>query len=96
MNRTAEFKFRLYIAGDTQRSMLAFAHLFAICKAHLPCHHEIEVVVVFGEPIWVLEDSIIILSTLVNLASSAVQKIAGALSELTGIIEVLGLRTLAA
>jgi circadian clock protein KaiB len=96
MNRTAKFKLRLYIAGDTQSSLLALANLSALCEASLPNHPEIEVVDVFGELKRALADSIIMPPTLVKLAPSAVQKIVGTHSESSRVIEVLGLRTLAA
>jgi circadian clock protein KaiB len=44
------FRFRLYVAEDTQNSVQAVANLTAICRASLPDRYEIEVVNVLKEP----------------------------------------------
>jgi len=96
MSQSTIFKFRLYIAGDTQNSVLAFANLSALCRQYLPSRHKIEVVDLLREPKRALADSIFMTPTLVKLAPSPVQKIVGTLSESGQVLEVLGLRTLAA
>ena len=58
MSRRALFKFRLYVAGDALNSAQAVANLNALCRAHLPDRHEIEVVDVFREPKRALADDI--------------------------------------
>ena len=68
------FKFRLYVAGDAQNSAQAVANLTALCRAHLPDRHEIEVVDVFREPKRALADGIFMTPTLVKLAPSPVRK----------------------
>jgi circadian clock protein KaiB len=67
MNRSPLFRFRLYVAGDTQNSAQAVANLVALCQAHLPDRHEIEVVDVFREPKRALADGIFMTPTLVKL-----------------------------
>jgi hypothetical protein len=44
------FKFRLYVAPDTQNSTEALANLTALCGRHLKGRHEIEVINVLLEP----------------------------------------------
>ena len=75
------FKFRLYVAGDAQNSAQAVANLTALCRAHLPDRHEIEVVDVFREPKRALADGIFMTPTLVKLAPSPVRRIVGTLSQ---------------
>lgn len=87
------FKFRLYIAGDTQNSILALANLSALCETRLPNHHKIEVVDVLREPKRALTDGIFMTPTLVKLAPSPVQKIVGTLIEFSRVAEVLGLKS---
>ena len=94
MRRPTSFKFRLYVAGDTQNSIIAFANLSALCEASLPKHHTIEVVDVLHEPKRALADGIFMTPTLVKLAPGIVQKIVGTLKESDRVLEVLGLRTL--
>ena len=70
MSRRAQFKFRLYVAGDAQNSAQAVANLTALCRTHLPDRHDIEVVDVFREPKRALADGILMTPTLVKLAPS--------------------------
>ena len=89
------FKFRLYVAGDAQNSAQAVANLTAICRAHLPDRHQIEVVDVFREPKRALADSIFMTPTLVKLAPAPVRKIVGTLSQERPVLQALGLQALA-
>jgi circadian clock protein KaiB len=90
--RSTIFKFRLYIAGDTQNSIMALANLSALCEARLPKHHKIEVVDVLQEPKRALAEGIFMTPTLLKLAPSPVQKIVGTLEGLGRVLEVVGLR----
>ena len=90
------FKFRLYIAGDAQNSALAIANLAAICRAHLPDRHEIELVDVFLEPKRALADGIMMTPTLIRLTPAPVRRIVGTLSQLAPVLHALGLEMLPA
>jgi circadian clock protein KaiB len=90
------FKFRLYVAGDTQNSVQALANLTALCEVHLPNHYKIEVVDVLREPKRALADAIFMTPTLVKLAPSPVKNIVGTLSDSGRIIDLLGFKTIAA
>ncbi len=97
MSRRAKFKFRLYVAGDAQNSAQAVANLNALCRAHLPDRHAIEVVNVFREPKRALADRILMTPTLVKLAPSpAPRRIVGTLSQTQPVLQALGLETAAA
>ena len=96
MSRRAKFKFRLYVAGDAQNSAQAVANLNAICRAHLPDRHDIEVVDVIREPKRALADGILMTPTLVRLAPSPVERIIGTLSQTQTVLRALGLEPLAA
>ena len=95
MSRRALFKFRLYVAGDALNSAQAVANLGALCHAHLPQRHEIEVVDVFKEPKRALADGILMTPTLVKLAPSPVRRIVGTLSQAQPVLQALGLHTVA-
>jgi circadian clock protein KaiB len=90
------FKFRLFVAGGTQNSAQAVANLNAICRAHLPDRHDIEVVDVLREPKRALADGILMTPTLVRLAPSPVERIIGTLSQTQIVLRALGLEALAA
>ena len=91
MSRPATFKFRLYVAGDTQNSAQASANLTALCRAHLPERHEIEVVDVLRDPKRALTDGVFMTPTLVKLAPSPVRTIVGTLSQTEPVLQALGL-----
>lgn len=90
------FKFRLYVAGDTQNSTLALANLTALCHAHLPDRHEIEIIDVFRDPKRALADGIFMTPMLVRLTPSPVRRIVGTLNQLQPVLQALGLDDLAA
>ena len=96
MSRRVRFKFRLFVAGGTQNSAQAAANLNAICRAHLPDRHDIEVVDVLREPKRALADGILMTPTLVRLAPSPVETIIGTLSQTQTVLRALGLEALAA
>jgi circadian clock protein KaiB len=93
MNRKTSFKFRLYIAGDTQNSAQAMVNLTALCLEYLPDRHHIEIVDVLLEPMRALEDSIFMTPTLVKLVPSPIRKIIGTLSQADLVLQSLGLET---
>jgi circadian clock protein KaiB len=96
MSRRALFRFRLYLAGDALNSAQALANLSALCRAHLPGRHEIEVVDVFLEPTRALADGIFMTPTLVKLAPPPARKIVGTLSQTQAVLQALGLNAIAA
>jgi circadian clock protein KaiB len=96
MSRHVRFQFRLYVAGDAQNSAQAIANLTALCRAHLPDRHEIEIVDVIRDPNRALADRILMTPTLVKLAPSPVRRIVGTLSQTQPVLQALGLETFAA
>jgi circadian clock protein KaiB len=87
------FKFRLYVAGDAQNSAQAFANLTALCRAHLPDRHNIEVVDVFLQPKRALADGIFMTPTLIKLEPSPVKRIVGTLSQTQTVVQAFGLES---
>jgi circadian clock protein KaiB len=96
VNRHCVFKFRLYVARGALNSAQAIANLGAICRAHLPGRHQIEVVDVFREPKRALTDGIFMTPTLVRVAPLPVRRIVGTLSQTQPVLRVLGLEAFAA
>ncbi len=94
MLRKVLFKFRLYVAGDTENSMQAIANLTALCRTYLPDRHEIEIVDVFKESKRALADGILMTPTLVKVAPSPVRKIIGTLSNTNTVLQALELETI--
>lgn len=96
MKKRQTFKFRLYVAGDTQNSTQALANLSALCGTHLPDRHEIEVVNVFQHPQRALADGILMTPTLIKLAPLPIRRVVGTLSQKLPVMLALGLESLAA
>jgi circadian clock protein KaiB len=96
VSRRVVFKFRLYVAGDTDNSTQAIANLNAICRNHLAGRHDIEVIDVFRDPQRALEDGIFLTPMLLRLAPGPVRKIVGTLSDTVTVLRTLGLENLAA
>jgi len=91
MKDDVRFRFRIFVAENAVNSVLAVANLRAICKAHLPDQHEIEVVDVFNHPQRALAEKIIMTPTLVILEPAPVRRIVGNLSETPLVLNTLGL-----
>jgi circadian clock protein KaiB len=96
MNSRTKFKFRLYVAGDAQNSVLAINNLTAFCHAHLAERHEIEIVDVLREPKRALVDGIFLTPTLVKLTPAPSRRIVGTLSQAQPVLYACGLGEIAA
>jgi circadian clock protein KaiB len=77
----ATFSFILYTAGNSLNSVQAISNLEAMCLAHFPDHHEVEVVDLLQDPCRGLTDGIAVTPTLVKIAPEPRQIIMGNLSD---------------
>jgi circadian clock protein KaiB len=96
MTPTEQFKFRLFVAGNTPNSAQAMGNLSWLCETHLRGRHEIEVVDVFREPGRALAEGIFMTPTLLKLSPGPTVKVVGTLSQPRTILLALGLEALAA
>jgi circadian clock protein KaiB len=96
MTKPVQYQFRLFVAGGTSNSLQAIANLRALCAAHLPDRHKIEIVDVFHEPTRALADGVFMTPTLVKLGPLPGQRIVGTLSQLPVVLQALGLGGIAA
>ncbi len=71
---------RLYVAGQTPRSISAFANLKTICEEHLKGRYTIEVVDLLENPTLAKGDQILAIPTLVRKLPPPLRKIIGDLS----------------
>jgi circadian clock protein KaiB len=71
---------RLYVAGQTQKSLAAFANLKKICEEHLGGKYRIEVVDLLENPQLAKGDQILAVPTLVRRLPPPIKKIIGDLS----------------
>jgi circadian clock protein KaiB len=83
---------RLYVAGQTARSLQAFTNLKRICEEHLAGQYEIEVIDLLENPKLAKGDQILALPTLVRKLPEPVRKIIGDLSDTERVLVGLDLR----
>ena len=72
---------RLYTAGQSPRSLRAFANLKRLCDDRLAGHYEIEVVDLVENPSQARTDDILAIPTLVRRTPPPLRKIIGDLSD---------------
>jgi circadian clock protein KaiB len=83
---------RLYVAGQTPKSLTAFANLKRLCDAHLQGQYEIEVIDLLENPQLAAGDQILAIPTLVRKLPTPVKKIIGDLSNTERVLVGLDLR----
>jgi circadian clock protein KaiB len=86
------FDLRLYIAGQTARSIAALANLQRICDEHLEGRYRIEVIDLLERPQLARGDQILALPTLVRKLPKPIRKLIGDLSDTERALVGLDLR----
>ncbi len=71
---------RLYVAGQTPKSLAAIANLKRICEEHLDQRYEIDIIDLVKHPHLASRDEIIAIPTLVRKLPEPVRRIIGDLS----------------
>lgn len=74
------WQLRLYVAGQTPRSLSAFANLKRLCEEHLAGRYEIEVIDLVKQPHLAGPDQIVALPTLVRKLPVPIKRVIGDLS----------------
>ena len=74
------FQLRLYVAGQTAKSITAFNNLQRICETHLAGEYQIEVIDLLKNPQLAEGDQILAVPTLVRRLPEPIKKIIGDLS----------------
>jgi circadian clock protein KaiB len=88
----AQYELRLYVAGQTAKSITAFANLKAICENHLKGKYRLEIVDLLENPQLAKGDQILAIPTLVRRLPEPVRKIIGDLSNTSKVLVGLNLR----
>jgi circadian clock protein KaiB len=83
---------RLYVAGQTERSVRAFDNLKRLCEDHLAGRYRLEVIDLLRDPKLARGDQIIATPTLVRKLPQPVRKIIGDLSNTERVLVGLDLR----
>ena len=91
---TPEWQLKLYVAGQTARSMAALANLKRVCETHLAGRYQIEVVDLLVNPRLAAGDQILAVPTLVRKVPEPIRKIIGDLSNEERVLVGLDVRPL--
>lgn len=83
---------RLYVAGQTPKSLQAFANLKRICEEHLKGKYRIEIVDLIENPKLARGDQILAIPTLVRKLPPPIRKIIGDLSDTEKVLVGLDLK----
>lgn len=93
VNGSKDFwQLRLYVAGQTPKSLTAFANLKRICEEHLAGKYHIEVIDLLKDPKLARGDQILAIPTLVRKLPEPVRKIIGDLSNVDRALVGLDIR----
>jgi circadian clock protein KaiB len=86
------WQLRLYVAGQTPKSLTAFGNLKQICENHLKDRYRIDVIDLLEQPQLSKGDQILAIPTLVRKLPQPVRKIIGDLSDTERVLVGLDLR----
>lgn len=87
-----QYNLRLYVAGQTPKSMTALANLKSICEQHLAGRYRIEIIDLLEHPQLAAGDQILAVPTLVRRLPEPLKRIIGNLSDMERVLVGLDLR----
>jgi circadian clock protein KaiB len=76
-----KWELRLYVAGQTPKSLAAMSNLRRVLDEHLPTGYKVEVIDLLANPRLAKEDQIVAIPTLVRKLPNPIRKIIGDLSD---------------
>ncbi|HWB61300.1 MAG TPA: circadian clock KaiB family protein, partial [Chthoniobacteraceae bacterium] len=92
--RDPEWTLRLYIAGETTRSLGALSNLTRLCEEHLAGRYSIEVIDIIKQPHLAQNDQIVALPTLVRKLPQPIRRIVGDLANADKVMVGLEIRAI--
>jgi circadian clock protein KaiB len=84
---------RLYVAGQSPKSLQAFSNLTTLCEEHLTGRYEIEVIDLVEDPAMAEHDDVLAIPTLVRRIPAPPRKIIGDLSDTDRVLHGLRIAT---
>lgn len=88
------WELRLYVAGQTTKSVTALANLKKYCEEHLKGRYQLEVIDLLQNPQLAEGDQILAIPTLVRKVPQPIRKIIGDLSNKEKVLVGLDIRSL--
>lgn len=89
-----EWQLKLYVAGQTPKSLAALSNLRRVCETHLAGRYQIEVIDLLVNPRLAAGDQILAVPTLVRKVPQPIRKIIGDLSNEERVLVGLDVRPL--
>lgn len=86
-----EYRFRLYVAGNSPKSLRAIQNLKRICDEHLPGHYEIEIIDIYQRPELLEQEQIFAIPTLIKKLPLPLQRLIGDMTNTEEVVIYLGL-----
>ncbi|MBO2032484.1 circadian clock KaiB family protein [Siccationidurans ginsengisoli] len=86
------WELRLYVAGQTSKSIAALANLRRYCEQHVPGRYQLEVIDLMQHPQLAEGDQILAIPTVVRKVPEPIRKVIGDLSNEERVIVGLDLR----
>jgi len=74
------YNLRLYVAGQTPKSLAAIANLKRLCETHLSGRYQIDIVDLMQDPSLAQRDQIVAIPTLIRKLPEPIKRIIGDLS----------------
>ena len=92
IDKSDKWELRLYVAGQTQKSITALANLKSYCEEYLESRYHIEVIDLLKNPQLAEGDQILAIPTLVKKVPEPIRKIIGDLSDRERVLVGLDIR----
>jgi len=86
------YRLRLYVAGETTKSLTAMANLKRVCEEHLAGRYEIEIIDLLKNPKAAATDQILAIPTLVRRLPAPLKRVIGDLSNTEKVLVGLDVR----
>lgn len=87
-----QYDLRLYVAGQTPKSMAAIANLKHICDTHLAGRYSIQIIDLVETPQLAIRDHILAIPTLIRLLPEPLKRIIGDMSKAERVVVGLDIK----
>ncbi len=86
----ALYRLRLFVSGQTPRSLQAVSNVKSFCEAHLQGRYFLEVVDIYQQPRLAKDEQIIAAPTLIKYEPSPLRRLIGSMSNTLVLLQQLG------
>lgn len=87
------WEFKLYVAGQTPRSMSAIGNLKSLCEMYMPGRYHVEIIDLLERPELAKSDQVVAIPTLVRKLPGPIRRIIGDLSNTDKVLVSLQMKS---